>query len=311
MAVDASSCAASSVREAYLGGLGLRAPANTDRGYVALNISRDLFSCGLDRCVRPDVSTHARKLSPTALQLLDSARSAAGRQTSRCKTPDRLVQQAHRDFQERVRCTVSDLGAFDAETCAQLVAPRNSFRAGVKLTPPSLGAELGSSASHCGGTNTLGGKCGSKISHATTPSWRSRSFPPVCPATGSAEATSKRTRLRLPPLPDEARWLGVLGKRGQPPTEVAHLREIDEDVCEANALLVESFLNVKRRTSEPSGRVPSDAPSSAGSDTCSGSLRRRLPVSLHTPRQNSCRLSVLLEGGNERKSFHGCSTMIA
>mmetsp|Transcript_72825 Transcript_72825/g.115265 ORF Transcript_72825/g.115265 Transcript_72825/m.115265 type:complete len:372 (+) Transcript_72825:53-1168(+) len=95
-------------------------------------------------------------------------------------------------------------------------------------------------------------QCPSEISHATTPSWRSRSFPPhyrridvdsnsVC---SNARATPEPVggRQRLPPLPDDATQ-----RRMSPLSEVVRLTDIDSQVHEANAMLVESFLNVKRR----------------------------------------------------------------
>lgn len=96
------------------------------------------------------------------------------------------------------------------------------------------------------------GSRGTEITHATTPSWRSRSFPPaIDPATSvpinSMQAASIQTapRRRLPPLPDEARQANPYST----PSEVRHLDHIDSAVHEANAMLVESFLNVKRKMS--------------------------------------------------------------
>mmetsp|Transcript_91489 Transcript_91489/g.296080 ORF Transcript_91489/g.296080 Transcript_91489/m.296080 type:complete len:373 (+) Transcript_91489:71-1189(+) len=99
--------------------------------------------------------------------------------------------------------------------------------------------------------------CGSALSHATTPSWRSRSFPPRlhgAAATmlaraepGSASAAARR----LPELPMEVRWAAQgLRAGGAAPSELRHLNDADSEVCEANAMLVESFLNVKRRQAQ-------------------------------------------------------------
>ncbi|CAE8624491.1 unnamed protein product, partial [Polarella glacialis] len=105
-------------------------------------------------------------------------------------------------------------------------------------------------------------ECRSSLSHATTPSWRSRSFPHGCQRPESSRtnasacghlpgvpesAVPEGAARRLPPLPLEARWAAV-GQRnpGAPPSELQHLRSIDPEVDEANALLVESFLNVKK-----------------------------------------------------------------
>lgn len=54
---------------------------------------------------------------------------------------------------------------------------------------------------------------------------------------------------RLPPLPLEARWAQVR-RPGAPSSELRRLEEAESEVCEANAMLVESFLNVKRRACE-------------------------------------------------------------
>lgn len=113
--------------------------------------------------------------------------------------------------------------------------------------------------------------CRTELSHATTPSWRSRSFPPkflekaaarqkarsatdavdtpqwVYPdnAMAYAQAEMPAERRRLPGLPDEAR-----PRRRDAPSEVTRLIDIASDVGEANAMLVDSFLNVKRQAFE-------------------------------------------------------------
>merc|ERR1719265_1440063 len=82
---------------------------------------------------------------------------------------------------------------------------------------------------------------GSVLSHATTPSWRSRSFPANYRAPRAApqsEGSKDRTELqqaqapprhRLPPLPSEAR-----GPRA-PSSEAQYLGRIASEVNEANA----------------------------------------------------------------------------
>mmetsp|Transcript_86179 Transcript_86179/g.252136 ORF Transcript_86179/g.252136 Transcript_86179/m.252136 type:complete len:290 (-) Transcript_86179:21-890(-) len=90
------------------------------------------------------------------------------------------------------------------------------------------------------------------VTHATTPSWRSRSFP-ARPHFAEVEepaypAPTRPERSRLPPLPLEARWAAAaMQSGGHASSEVRRLEGIDSEVYEANALLVESFLNVKRR----------------------------------------------------------------
>mmetsp|Transcript_110532 Transcript_110532/g.195736 ORF Transcript_110532/g.195736 Transcript_110532/m.195736 type:complete len:327 (-) Transcript_110532:11-991(-) len=112
------------------------------------------------------------------------------------------------------------------------------------------------------------GSEGTEITHATTPSWRSRSFPPaIDPATSmpvtSMPSASIQTapRRRLPPLPDEARQ----AKPYSAPSEIRHLDRIDSAVHEANAMLVESFLNVKRRMTSDHGSPASGSMSYASS----------------------------------------------
>eukprot|EP00931_Biecheleriopsis_adriatica_P122518 TRINITY_DN97515_c0_g1_i1.p1 TRINITY_DN97515_c0_g1~~TRINITY_DN97515_c0_g1_i1.p1 ORF type:complete len:325 (+),score=59.86 TRINITY_DN97515_c0_g1_i1:27-1001(+) len=123
------------------------------------------------------------------------------------------------------------------------------------------------------------GGSGTTLSHATTPSWRSRSFPPhygtaaVPGSPGAADVLDTLEPLeenavvrRLPPLPLEARWAAV-GKRSllAPASELQRLKSIDPDVDEANAMLVESFLNVKRSLtsevpdSEAQHQLPSES----------------------------------------------------
>jgi hypothetical protein len=119
------------------------------------------------------------------------------------------------------------------------------------------------------------------ISHATTPSWRSRSFPPhyrrladsypAVAASGRATPETGGSGRRLPPLPDEA-----TRRRSSPLTEVARLSDITSEVHEANAMLVESFLNVKRRALVGGSATPSEASSyqSGPASEQSGSSRR-------------------------------------
>lgn len=137
---------------------------------------------------------------------------------------------------------------------------------------------MGCSASSCGASQACQEGQGygaasqvsraTKLSHATTPSWRSRSFPPnflaKCRAAQEKteqEDTAGKVR-RLPALPDEAR-----PQRGSPPSEVALLSDIASEVHQANALLVESYLNVKRRPISRQG--PLSAGSFAAASSCS------------------------------------------
>eukprot|EP00435_Cladocopium_sp_Y103_P019742 s2707_g4.t2 len=91
----------------------------------------------------------------------------------------------------------------------------------------------------------------SVLSHATTPSWRSRSKQALAEVSegGGAEADADGIaplpRQRLTPLL-EKRWTAVEQTRLAPKSELERLERIDPDVDEANAMLVESFLNVKR-----------------------------------------------------------------
>lgn len=86
----------------------------------------------------------------------------------------------------------------------------------------------------------------SVISHATTPSWRSRSKQvSEGGAEADADGIAPLPRQRLTPLL-EKRWTAVEQTRLAPKSELERLERIDPDVDEANAMLVESFLNVKR-----------------------------------------------------------------
>lgn len=135
-------------------------------------------------------------------------------------------------------------------------------------------SDAGQSVTHVSGQTA-------KLSHATTPSWRSRSFPPhlmarsrklrmpsvaeddvACMKTRSAEdGASPEVARRRPPLPAEARWTRVY----RPPrSEVQRLNDVDSEIQEANAMLVESFLNVKRRMS-----FDPDADEMQGAPSCS------------------------------------------
>lgn len=125
-------------------------------------------------------------------------------------------------------------------------------------------------AERCCGGSVAGGSAA--VTHATTPSWRSRSFPQPprvrtgrrrrnmgtnisesrieeeADATDGSAADRKLERHRLPPLPMEARWANSeLHRCKAPPSELQRLQGIDEHVKEANAMLVESFLKIKRQ----------------------------------------------------------------
>lgn len=125
-------------------------------------------------------------------------------------------------------------------------------------------------AEHLCGGSVAGGSAA--ITHATTPSWRSRSFPQPprvqtghcrenkgsnaserrikeeADSTDGCAANRKLERNRLPPLPMEARWRhSELHRCKAPPSELQRLKAIDEHVREANAMLVDSFLKIKRQ----------------------------------------------------------------
>lgn len=142
----------------------------------------------------------------------------------------------------------------------------------------------------------------SVLSHATTPSWRSRSFPinflkshpNPCSAVQSDVSTGSRHRAsegkalqtdacpsgcRMPALPDEAR-------RKTPCSELLRLKEIAEDVCEANALLVESYLNVKRRSVSRQGSGPSSA---SATNSCSRGIERQSTKCSSARESGDCR----------------------
>lgn len=85
----------------------------------------------------------------------------------------------------------------------------------------------------------------SVVSHATTPSWRSRSKQVSEGCGEDADGIAPLPRQRITPLL-EKRWTAVEQIRLAPKSELERLERIDPDVDEANAMLVESFLNVKR-----------------------------------------------------------------
>jgi len=123
---------------------------------------------------------------------------------------------------------------------------------------------------------------GSVLSHATTPSWRSRSFPanyraPRAAPEGNkdgAEPQQAPPRYRLPPLPSEAR-----GPRA-PSSEARYLRKIASEVNEANAMLAESFLGAVRR--------PETDASYAGSFAHCGPGRSHAGLSVIPEMQSHC-----------------------
>jgi hypothetical protein len=176
----------------------------------------------------------------------------------------------------------------------------------------SCDSDAGASGSEC----TASRQCPTELSHATTPSWRSRSFPPNFRQSASPELdpmaraspavyvdTTTSARRRLPPLPDEAREHKV-----SPPSEVLRLSDISSEVHEANAMLVESFLNVKRRAMpRPESSCGTACISScpAPEDTCSGSFRdASIPSSARRPHRRprglSPEMGALLEDSESR-----------
>lgn len=124
--------------------------------------------------------------------------------------------------------------------CAAAAAPASPSGPSAVATTPSVSGSF------------------SHVSHATTattPSWRSRpsQATPSAASQGTSEMACKPAmmaesiRPRLSPLL-EARWAVVEEQRyrGVPQSELERLDRIDPEVDEANAMLVESFLNVKR-----------------------------------------------------------------
>lgn len=113
--------------------------------------------------------------------------------------------------------------------------------------------------------NMDGDSQSSCLSHATTPSWRSTSRPPCfvgalvdtssgsrsggrsCSGIGSCCGSRPGYSASIC-QPLEARWAAVGRGSGCPSlSEVRHLEEASTEVCLANAMLVDSFLNVKRK----------------------------------------------------------------
>jgi len=174
-------------------------------------------------------------------------------------------------------------GAQEAQECLQPLSARRGGAGRASASARGRGAAIvaGSGSSVCSRSSASGAGAGGhaaapapsepsapassrSLSHATTPSWRSRSFPPRPPQPGlapgrpEADEAVPETRQRLPPLPMEARWAAAaLRPGGVAPSELRHLEGIGSDVFEANALLVESFLNVKRWPPDAVGAPPS------------------------------------------------------
>jgi len=152
-----------------------------------------------------------------------------------------------------------------ASTCVggdgpgDLPTPRSARQVPLNLGRPYDSAATSARGEGNGARSRAGGSC---VSHATTPSWRSRSFPPRLTGCGQGasstlerqDADGKRRARRCPPLPMEARWAATeILRKGAPASELQRLDEVGSEVCEANAMLVESFLNVKRRMLENAG----------------------------------------------------------
>jgi hypothetical protein len=108
----------------------------------------------------------------------------------------------------------------------------------------------------------------SVVSHATTPSWRSRSFPVRRPSASGFETPrtipedmmdAEQQSLgfdevcKFGGVASESRWANTLTQsRGAPSSELQRLDEIATVVIEANSQLVNAYLNVKRRSPLPS-----------------------------------------------------------
>lgn len=159
--------------------------------------------------------------------------------------------------------------ASEAQSCSSVLSqklrrPPMPRRAGRGRSHLQGDAAFASKDSNCGasecstefseGYKEQSDNCnGSVLSHATTPSWRSRSFPrnfkpagaaPKAEASkdnGEPQQVPMTQRRRLPPLPSEAR-----GPKG-PTSEVRYLGCISSEVNEANAMLADSFIGAKRR----------------------------------------------------------------
>lgn len=180
-------------------------------------------------------------------------------------------------------------------------ASQGSTTAGVqsaregRLKDGASGGELASAscASSCAESQGPQGdgaasQLGTQLSHATTPSWRSRTFPQgflarcrkfqKSKALADAPSGSGAKSRRLPQLPEEAR-----PQKMAPPSEVGFLAEISSEVGEANALLVESYLNVKRRPMSRTGAA------SVVTDSSSASERSARPLSCSRPQDHEAR----------------------
>mmetsp|Transcript_6254 Transcript_6254/g.15538 ORF Transcript_6254/g.15538 Transcript_6254/m.15538 type:complete len:344 (-) Transcript_6254:154-1185(-) len=139
-------------------------------------------------------------------------------------------------------------------------ASRSGLSSGAGYASASRGQHLRSGQSSARG-ETPSTVDGGSMTHATTPSWRSRTvFVPT--HVGSAEGSefgrtvgAENAKRRLPQLPLEARWASVELRPGGSASELRRLDGIDSAVHEANAMLVESFLNVKRSPLPPESEV--------------------------------------------------------
>jgi len=158
---------------------------------------------------------------------------------------ERGPQQQHQHVLEH-KIALDEISEFSANASTAC----SSSRASSCCAPPRRllpGSVPGSSASRPASTST--------VSHATTPSWRSRSFPPRLQPL-EAEARPSASRDSASGASDsglEARWAAVSKGRSGPGSvapslrsEMRYLEQADSEVCGANAMLVESFLNVKR-----------------------------------------------------------------
>eukprot|EP00929_Paragymnodinium_shiwhaense_P104123 TRINITY_DN6816_c0_g1_i1.p1 TRINITY_DN6816_c0_g1~~TRINITY_DN6816_c0_g1_i1.p1 ORF type:complete len:398 (-),score=53.34 TRINITY_DN6816_c0_g1_i1:87-1280(-) len=207
-----------------------------------------------------------------------SARSHSSRSSgSRCRTPLQQLQQS------------SVCRASTPSSCAGsgvIAAPRQPSSRGstcerLRFTDPATTQLLAVPSALRGADDCASLLSGSSVlSHATTPSWRScyggcergaGGSSSSSYADGSAGPKDNRSRQRevgsrpsedalsassaasgmsrrKPPLPAEARWEKLQSATG-PASELRKLAELDSEVGEANAQLVDAFLNVKRRPS--------------------------------------------------------------
>lgn len=211
------------------------------------------------------VPKSARQASPSSCSLLSGSWAPVPQAPRRAVSSDGAAVKSvnERELQESISIMASHLQDGNAPMPNLLSLAR---RPNAQSSPD--GGDMDASASSFGGSQGYPDSAYGQtvISHATTPSWRSRTFPPNFlskrsdPAAQLPQGEASTARRRLPSLPEEARIR-------TPCSEVARLADIAPEVNEANALLVESYLNVKRRPVSRAGASSAPGPSS-GSASC-------------------------------------------